>query len=273
MTKFKLATFALLFALGSAPRAAHAQEWTRQSFLLPKGGFELTGTPARPELIRFNLSKNAVFEPVEFPVNFFWGVTRHVMIGITHEHGLRLNSGAPDPKFRDTYNDVGFGSVIFLAGGRNFEVDLHAGVPFRQLSPELFVGVQAGILGRANFAEKVALVYDPSFYVAFNHRDGNNGDELHVPIWFYFQPTRVIAPFVGTGLHGPLKNFGDYFTIPLEGGVLFTVAPGIHIGGMLRFPNALGRHAGSFGAGLPGDAPLDNRLDWRELSFLGQFRF
>ena len=148
--------------------------------------------------------------------------------------------------------------MIFLGGGRNFEVDLHAGVPFHQLSPELFVGVQAGILGRVNFSEKVAMYYDPSLYFGFNQRDIGNGDELHVPIWIYFQPTRIIAPFVGTGLDGHLKNFGDDFTIPLEGGVLFTVARGIHIGGMLRFPNALGKH---------------NTADSRQLTFLGQFRF
>jgi len=273
VNEFKLASFALLFAFGIAPRVAHAQEWTRQSFLLPDGGFELTGSPARPELIRFNMSKDAVFQPVEFPVHFFWGVTRRWMIGITHEHGLRLNSGAQDPKFRDTYNDVGFGSVIYLAGGRNFEVDLHLGVPLRQLSPDTFVGVQFGVLGRANFAEKVALFYDPSFYVALNKRDSGNGDEMHVPIWFYFQPTRVIAPFVGTGLHGPLRGFGDHFTIPLEGGVLFTVAHGIHLGGMFRFPNALGSNNGCpFGVPCADDNDRSS-LYWRELSFLGQFRF
>jgi hypothetical protein len=256
--KLKTAALTLLLAFGIAPRAAQAQEWTRQSFLLPKGDFELTGSPARPDLMRINLSQDSAFKPVEFPVNFFWGVTSHVMIGITHERGLRLNSGAQDPKFSDTYNDVGFGSVIFLGGGRNFEVDLHAGVPLHQLSPDLFVGVQAGILGRANFSEKVAFVYDPSLYFGANRRDLGNGDELHVPIWFYFQPTPIIAPFVGTGLHSSLKNFGDNFTIPLEAGVLFTVARGIHIGGMLRFPNALGKN---------------NTLAQRELTFLGQFRF
>ena len=261
MTKFKTIATTLLLAfaaLAALPRAAHAQEWTRQSFLLPKGGFEVTGNPARPELMRINMSKDSAFKPVEFPVHLFWGVTDDVMIGITHERGLRFNSGADDPKFRDTYNDVGFGAVIFLAGGRNYEVDLHLGLPFHQLSPDLFVGAQAGILGRANFSEKVALVYDPSLYFGFNRRDLGNGDELHAPIWFYFQPTPTIAPFVGTGVHGPLRNFGDYFQIPLEGGVLFSVARGIHIGGMLRFPNAAGKN---------------NTLDWRELSFLGQFRF
>jgi len=256
--RFKTTALTLLFAFALTPRAAQAQEWTRQSFLLPKGGFELTGSPARPDLVRINISRDSAFEPVELPVNFFWGVADRVMIGITHEHGLRLNSGVPDPKFRDTYNDVGFGSVIFLAGGRNFEVDLHAGVPFKQLSPDLYVGVQAGILGRANISERVAFVYDPSVYVAMNRRDLGNGDELHVPIWFYFQPTPVVAPFVGTGVHGPFEHFGDNFTIPFEAGLLFTVARGVHIGGMLNFPNALGKHA---------------TLDSRELTFLGQFRF
>jgi len=258
VNKLKLATLALLCAAFSAPRAAHAQQWTRQSFLLPKGDFELTGSLARPDLVRMNMSKNDAFEPVEFPVNFFWGVTNHVMLGITHEHGLKLNSGVPDPKFKDTYDDVGFGSVFFLGGGRNFEVDLRAGVPFHRLSPDLFVGVQAGILGRVNFSEKVAMYFDPSLYVGANHRDIGNRDELHLPIWIYFQPTRIIAPFVGTSLDGHLKGFGDDFMIPLEGGVLFTVARGIHIGGMLRFPNALGKN---------------NTADSRQLTFLGQFRF
>ena len=258
MSSFKTVALTLLLALGFAPRPAAAQEWTRQSFLLPKGGFEVTGAPARPELMRLNMSTNAAFKPVEFPVNFFWGVSDDVMIGITHERGLRFNSGVPNPKFRDTYNDVGFGSVIFLAGGRNYEVDLHVGVPFRQLNPDLLMGLQLGVLGRANFAERVALVYDPSVYIGVNRRKLGNGDELHVPIWFYFQPTPVVAPFVGTGVAGPLDNFGDNFVIPLEGGVLFTVAQGIHIGGMLRLPNAFGRR---------------NTLDARELGFIGQFRF
>lgn len=266
MNIFKTAALASFLWLGFSPRSAHAQEWTRQSFLLPKGGFEVTGTPARPELVRFNTSRNNVFEPVEIPVHLFWGVTDDVMIGVTHEQGLRLNAGDLGPRDRKVYNDVGFGAVIYLAGGRNYEVDLHAGVPFHRLNPDLLVGLQVGILGRANIAERVALVYDPSVYIGVNRRKIDNGDYLSAPIWFYFQPTPVIAPFVGTGLSGPLDRFGDNVSIPLEGGILFTVAHGIHIGGMLRFPNALGRRAAR-----PLGAP--DAFDWSELGFLGQFRF
>ncbi len=258
MKKLKTTCLALVLSLGILPRVAHAQEWTRQSFLLPKGGFEITGEPARPEILRINMSKDSAFKPVEVPIDFFWGVSDDVMIGITHERGPRFNTAPNDGKFHNFYDDVGFGAVIYLAGGRNYEVDLDTGIPFHRLTPELWVGARVGVLGRANISDKVDFVYDPGVYVGFNRRPEGNGDDLFIPIWFYFQPTDTIAPFVGTGLNGPFKRFGDNFTIPLEGGVLFTVARGINIGGVLRFPQALGKN---------------NTLDRRELGFLGQFRF
>ena len=258
MKHLKTACLALVLSLSLLPRVARAQEWTRQSFLLPKGGFEITGEPARPELLNINMSRNSAFKPVNVPIDFFWGVSDDVMIGITHETGLRFNTGPNDGKLRNFYNDVGFGAVVYLAGGRNYEVDLDTGLPLHSLSP-LWVGGRVGVLGRANITDKVEFVYDPGIYLGFNHRDDGNGDGLFIPIWFYFQPTTTIAPFVGTGVSGPLRRFGDQFSIPLEGGVLFTVDRGVHIGGMVRFPNALGHDGGT--------------LDARELGFLGQFRF
>jgi len=249
-------------ALGFSARAAQAQEWTRQSFLLPKGGFELTGEPARPEFMRANLSQNSAFKPIEFPIELFWGVSDDVMIGITHVTGPRFNTGVPHSKLRDNYNDVGFGSVIWLAGGRNYEVDLHAGIPFHSLDP-LFIGAQIGVLGRANIAEKVAFVYDPALYFAANHRDDGNGDYFTAPVWFYFQVTPSVAPFVGTGVSGPLNHFSDYFAIPIEGGVLFGVTRDVYLGFDLAFDNALGRHA-AFGR---------DHFDLRHIGFLAQFRF
>jgi hypothetical protein len=254
----KTASLALLFALGFSSRVAHAQEWTRQSFLLPHGGFEITGDPARPDLMRVNMSRNSAFKPINFPVDFFWGVSDRVTLGITHEVGPRFNTGVQNPKFRDNYNDVGFGMVIGLADGRNYEVDLHAGAPLHQLSPDIWVGAQIGVLGRANFAQNVAFVYDPSLYFGLNHRDQGNGDVINLPFWFYFQATEIVVPFVGSGLHGPLQKFGDNYTVPLEGGVLFTVGHGDHIGVDLEFPDLFGNNGNSRG---------------RQIGFIGQFRF
>jgi hypothetical protein len=254
----KTVSLALLFALGFSSRAAHAQEWTRQSFLLPRGGFEITGDPARPDLMRVNMSRNSAFKPINFPVDFFWGVSDNVIIGITHEVGPIFNTGVQNPRFRDHYNDTGFGSVIGLADGRNYEVDLHAGVPLHRLSPDIWVGAQIGVLGRANFARNVAFVYDPSLYFGINHRDQGNGDGLNLPFWFYFQATNIVVPFVGSGLRGPLQKFGDNYAIPLEGGVLFTVGHGDHIGVDLEFPDLFGNNGTPRG---------------RQIGFIGQFRF
>jgi hypothetical protein len=254
----KTISLALLFALGFSSRAAHAQEWTRQSFLLPRGGFEITGDPARPDLMRVNMSRNSAFKPINFPVDFFWGVSDNVMLGITHDTGLRLNTGVQNPKFRDTYNDVGFGSVIGLADGRNYEVDLHAGVPFHRLSPELWVGAQIGVLGRARFARTVAFVYDPSLYFGLNHHGEGNVNSIDLPFWFYFQATDIVVPFVGSGVRGTFQRFGDDYAIPLEGGVLFTVGHGDHIGVDLEFPDLFGNNGNPRG---------------RSIGFIGQFRF
>ena len=263
MKTLKLACLALVLGLGFSARKAHAQDWTRQSFLLPKGGFELTGEPARPELMRINMSKYSAFKPVNFPLDFLWGVSNDVMLGIVHDTGPRFNNGdtdngATDHKFRDTYNDVGFGMVVGLATGAHYEVDFHFGVPLHRLSPDVWVGTKLGILGRANISRRVALFYDPGFYFGLNHHDEGNINGVGLPFWFYFQATDVVVPFVGSGVNGPLQNFGDNFAIPLEGGVLFTVADGINIGGDLEFSNALGNHG---------------TLDRRSIGFLGQFRF
>ncbi len=244
--------------LGLLPRHALGQEWTRQSFLLPKGGFELTGEPARPVLMRINMSRGSAFKPVTFPLDFFWGVTDDVMLGVTHAVGPRFNTGVQNAKFRDTYNDVGFGSVIRLAEGHDYEVDLHAGIPFHQLSPDLWAGVQLGVLGRANITERVAFVYDPGLYLRLNHRDQGNENGIGLPFWFYFQSTDVVVPFVGGGVNGPLERFSDRFAIALEGGVLFAVGKSSHIGVDLEFPNAFGN---------------DGTLDVRNVGFMGQFRF
>ena len=54
-----LAAFCLLLA-----HPARAEEWTRKSFLMPKGSFEITGDPARPALLEINASQNSFGRPV-----------------------------------------------------------------------------------------------------------------------------------------------------------------------------------------------------------------
>jgi hypothetical protein len=230
---------------------AHAEEWTRKSFLLPKGSFELTGDPARPAMLGINASRNSFGEPITVAPHFYWGVTDDLSLGISHRDGLCLNG------CDRVYNDAGFDLIYYLTGSNKFELDLHAGVPIRSFKP-FEMGVEGGVLGKLNIGRITSFVFDPSVYIAFSNRDRGIGQELNLPFWFYFQATSVVVPFVGSGVQGPFERYFDNFGMPLEGGMLFDVARDVDVGFSLRFHNLIGPN----GSG-----------DWRTLYFLGRFRF
>jgi hypothetical protein len=116
---------------------ARAEEWTRKSFLMPDGSFELTGDPARPAMLEVNASRNSFGRPVKLAPHFYWAVSDDLSIGISHRDGLCMN------ECDKPYNDAGFDLLYFLAGSNKFEIDLHAGVPVRSFDP-FMLGVQAG---------------------------------------------------------------------------------------------------------------------------------
>jgi hypothetical protein len=241
-----LAAFCLVCAVD-----AHAEEWTRKSFLLPEGSFEITGDPARPAMLGINASRNGFGEPITVAPHFYWGVTDDLSLGISHRDGLCLNG------CDRVYNDAGFDLIYYLTGSNDFELDLHAGVPIRSFKP-FEMGVEGGVLGKVNIGRITSFVFDPSVYIAFSNRDRGIGQELNLPFWFYFQATSVVVPFVGSGVQGPFEHYFDAFGMPLEGGMLFDVARDVDVGFSLRFHNLIGPNGSA---------------DWRTLYFLGRFRF
>jgi hypothetical protein len=229
---------------------ARAEEWTRKSFLMPKGSFEITGDPARPNLVGINASRDSFGQPLYFKPNFYWAVSDDLSLGISHRMGFCPNCDR-------VYNDAGFDLMYFLTGSNHFELDLHAGIPIRSFKP-FEMGAQAGVIGRVNIGSVTALVFDPSIYIAFTNRGKGVRQELNIPFWFYFQATPVVVPFVGTSIGGPFDGFFDDFAIPLEGGMLFDVSQNVDVGFSFRFNHMIG-HNGT--------------LDSRDLFFLGRFRF
>jgi hypothetical protein len=235
-------------------RPASAEEWTRKSFLMPEGSFELTGDPARPAMVGINASRDSFGDPITIAPHFYWAVSDDLSLGISHERGLCLGEACGDK----VYNDAGFDLMYFLTGSNKFELDLHVGVPISSFDPFL-LGVRAGVLGRVNLGSVTALVFDPSLYVGFtNRREFGNREGLDLPFWFYFQATDVIVPFVGSSVSGPLDGFLDDFAMPLEGGMLFDVARDVDVGFSMRFHRLIGERG---------------TADVRGLYFLGRFRF
>lgn len=250
-----------------ATSTASAQIYTRRSFLVPDGDFELTGEPARPELLRLDVSEGNPGEVVSVSPHFYWGASDHVTLGITHRTGLCF-SGCDDPPFVRPYDDVGFAILAGLTRSAGFELDLHMGLQARRLDPFYF-GLKSGVIGRVTFGgAPVAFVFDPSVYVAFTRRDDpvledgvpipGNRDEVVLPFWFYFQAGRVVVPFVGALFVGPLDAFSDNLAVPVEGGLVFEVSENVDLGLVLRFYNLLGR---------------DPSPDGRSLGMLARFRF
>jgi len=240
-----------LCAVMLAPLAAQAEPFTRKSFVLPDGAFELTGDPARPAMAGISLSDNRVAEPIFIAPHLYWGVSDDLTLGISHQVGLCLNECG------DVYNDVGFDLLLWLTGSDNLDLSLHAGIPIRSFDP-FFLGVQAGVLGRVNIGRITAFVFDPFLYIGFSERDRGNREVLYLPFWFYFQASRVVVPFVGSGVAGPLDGFGDDFRLPLEGGVLFQASNDVDLGFSFRFEDLGGPNGAA---------------DFRTLYFLGRFRF
>lgn len=239
----------VLLSCVSAPAAA--QEYTHRSFLVPEGSFEITGEPARPQMLRFNASDGRLGEPVHLAPHFYWGISNRVTLGITHREGLCLNACAERP-----YKDAGFALLVNLSRSPDVELNLDTGVQARRFSPFL-LGFRAGLLGRVTFGS-TALVFNPRLYAGLTERGHPNREELVLPFWLYFQASQRVVPFVGAMLVGPWHDFGNAYAVPVEAGMLFEVGAAVDLGFYFRFDNLLG-HAGN--------------PDSRELGLLGRFRF
>ena len=248
-------SLALLIAACAYAGPARGEEFTRRSYTLPDGSFEITGEPARPKVLGINMSEDSAGQPIYVAPHFYWGVSDRFTIGITHDRGLCLTGeegGCPR-----VYDDVGFGMLVGLSEADSHEVDLHFSAPISSFDP-FTIGAKIGVLARFNAGPVVAIVIDPFLYFGINRRDEGNREALVLPVWIYFQASRSVAPFVGSGVEGPLDDFAGQFRVPVEGGVVFEVANDVDLGVVFRFFNLLGH---------------DSSADGRELGLMARFRF
>lgn len=232
----------------SAPAGAQeVPSYAHRSFLLPAGGFQISGDPARNEIVRINASEGQTFgKPVGIAPHFYWGVSREVTLGITHDWGICLGCDR-------IYNDAGFAFLWGLVSSPRFELDLHLRAAAWSLDP-FRMAMGGGVIGRYDLSPMASLVFDPNVMIGVTYK----GATLSLPAWFFFQPSPSVAPFVGAGFYGDVEGFFGNFAIPVEGGVMFTASSQVDIGAIFRFYNLLG-HGGS--------------MDGREIGMLGRFRF
>jgi hypothetical protein len=266
VTRAALLTLTSFLALATVTPDARAEVFTRRSFTLPAGSVELTGMPARPSMLALDISDDGDFEPFHAPLHVYFGAVKDLTLGITHEVGPFYGYGGPCFNCDTVYNDVGFSLLWNLVRMDGFELELSIAAPeFLQFRPEVHAAFRGGVLGRVNAGDVVAIVFDPSLQIGLTGRPndqrpgiGNNKDFLWLPVWFYFQVTPGVAPFVGTGFGGRVEGFFSHMEMPLELGCIASPGQNVDVGGMLQFNNVFG-DGGSF--------------DWRQIAFLGRFRF
>ena len=245
MKRFVIISTAL--TVSASARAQEVPTYAHRSFLLPAGSFQISGDPARNEVVRVNASEGDSFgKPLGIAPHFYWGVSREITLGITHDWGICVGCDR-------IYNDAGFAFLWGLVSSRGLELDLHLRAAASSFDPYR-MAMGGGVIGRYDLSPLVSLVFDPSLMIGVTHKSF----ALSLPAWFFFQPNAVVAPFVGAGLYGDLEGFFGHFAIPVEGGVMFTASAQVDLGAILRFYNLLG-HGGS--------------LDGRELGMLARFRF
>ena len=177
-----------LTAAFSGARSVRAEEFTRRSYTLPHGSFEITGEPARPKILGIGFSNNNAGKPIYLAPHFYWGATNSVTLGITHDTGICFTR---DPCDR-VYNDAGFGMLIAIAKAHDHDVNFHFGVPVGSFYDPFILGVKVGVLARIN-AEILAFVFDPFLYSGITERDRGNQETIVLPFWLYFQPVRFLS--------------------------------------------------------------------------------
>jgi hypothetical protein len=242
--------------------SAGAQSVTHGTFVTPAHTVELTGMPARPMMAGIDVSDHSDNVPIHFPLHVYFGVNDDLALGPIHEIGPFFPFGGLCLNCDRVWDDVGLGILYRITHQPDFELDFNGDAPlFLSFRRRVYMSVRGGVLGRANLGRIVSLVFDPSLQIGFTGRrddEGGNKDFLWLPVWFYFQASDHVAPFVGTGLGGRVEGFGDNFAIPLEGGCLVGVTPNIDVGGVFQFYNLMG-HGGN--------------AEGRQIGFLGRFRF
>ena len=177
-------------------RAQEAPSYAHRSFLLRRGNFQISGDPARNQMVRVNASRGDTFgKPVGIAPHFYWGVSREVTLGITHDWGICLGCDR-------IYNDAGMALLFGLVKVEGFELDLHLRAAAWSFDP-FRMAVGGGVIGRYDLSPAVSLVFDPSLMIGLTHR----GATLSIPAWFFFQPTPSSRPSWAPGFTGMSRGF------------------------------------------------------------------
>ncbi|HEY0705692.1 MAG TPA: hypothetical protein VGG33_02790 [Polyangia bacterium] len=245
------------------------------------GGSELTsimqpgGSLVIAVPLVISLSKDFVADPINIPLDIYYGVSDDLTLGITHSNGVvqgvmpyQITRGLclsgdvfcskPGPaadRSHRFYNNIGLDALLRLAAG-TLQLAGHGGLDFASLDPSA-IHLRLGVLAKAPLGENIAILTDPRVLIALNKRDAGNDDYLTFPIAVQLGTASGLRLSGMTGISGPLDGFGDAFTGWLGAFLALGVNQSVDVFGSFTFETLYGKNGGA---------------DWRTLVIGANFR-
>jgi outer membrane protein W len=230
-----------------APAPAAASAAAATPFTLAKGKILIAGST-----VNFNLSADAVGEPISLAPSVWYGVQDKLTVGLTHDFGT--TPWTPRPAFRTFTATIvippnppvtvtgSAGAGICLTGEDsgcphfydNLGVDAlyslktekltlaaHPGLDIISLD-EFTLGLRIGALGRYLVNDKISVTFDPRLGFGLTDRDFNK-EFIDVPVWAWYAVDQKISAYLHTGFNATFDGFGDSLGIPLQIGANYKV--------------------------------------------------
>lgn len=194
-----------------------------------------------------NLSKDAVAKPFAFAPDVFYGVSKLLSVGVTHQTGIcpaGADNGCPSG-----YTDVGVEAIYALMRGGSFEVAGRGGLILPSIDP-FAMGLRAGLETRIH-GGNLTILASPSLYLGMIGRDevaaAPTKEYVALPVEVSLQIQNQTAVLLTTGIDGPLSGFGDSFRVPVGVGGVFALNNRADLGVEFRFTNMAGKGGGADG--------------------------
>lgn len=205
--------------------------------------------------IEMTMSSGTVMKPASIAPDLSVGISDNLSFGIIHSGsaltGFRGSAGwgvcftetpsATDLNCHTRYTAGGL-EALYNIGRGSAALALDAGIIWSAFEPSVHTDLKLGL--KLKMSERnVFAWFSPNVWLALDDRYDRivrHEHLLFLPISIWVKPASSFALGVGTGVKGPIKDFGDRLTIPI--GVLgqYSLDPRVSVGASFVFGKLLG---------------------------------
>jgi hypothetical protein len=194
--------------------------------------------------LNVSLSKELVGKPLGISPDVLYGVNEKLAIALVHSQygttgfaggaGTSLCLAGDTSGCPDLYRNVGILALYEIMPDLAF----NGGLVISQLSDPMLASLKLGVQGRA-MAGPVMIMYAPNILIGITERDFNK-ELLNLPV-SAMMPAGPVMAGIQTGISGPLKDFGDFYRIPLSLMGIMPINEALKAGVALTFENIAGK--------------------------------